>query len=143
MSLKHLEMLLDSSSDVSKSLVKLLYLFKSNCLMPLRVYQQFSAAFSIKLFSLTTTLTLRDRFNSYVSFWFASHTSPTYPPPDTLSFRIVFFFFLSIFKRQKRKKSKITFLPWCINASHMVDVATSCWQYGNRINKKRASRCRM
>ena len=72
------------------------------------------------------------KFNPYVSFWCESHNSHTYPPPDILSFRIVF---LSALQEEK-KKSKVTLLSRYTKASLPMDVAAACWQYENRTSKR-------
>ena len=37
---------------------------------------------------------------------------------------------------KRKKKSKVTLLPWYTNASLPTDVAAACWQYENRTSKR-------
>lgn len=121
---------LETSANVNKNLVNCFFLFKSNYVTPVRAHLQLSQIASFQFSKSQLPLYVKTRFNSYVSFCFESHNSPTYPPPDILSFRIVF---LSALQEEKKIKSNSRL--WCINASCPMAVAASCWQDENRTGK--------
>lgn len=77
------------------------FLFKSNHIMPLKVYLQLNQIALFQFSKIQLLLYAKTRFNPYVSFWFESYNSHTYPPPDILSFRIVF---LSALQEEKNQK---------------------------------------
>lgn len=115
-------MIFETSAKVNKNLVKwFLFLFKLNHIIPLKVHLQLSQITLFQFSKIQRLLYVKTRCNPYVSFWCESHNSPTYPPPDILSFRIVFLSAL-----QEKKKSEETLLPWYINASLTMDVAVAC-----------------
>lgn len=124
-------MIFETSAKVNKNLVKwFLSLFKPNHIIPLKVHLQLSQITLFQFSKIQWPLYVKTRCNPYVSFWCESHNSHTYPPPDILSFRIVFLSAL-----QEKKKSEETLLPWYINASLTMDVAVACWQYEYRTSK--------